>query len=180
MQIAKLLREEKVLNPTAYKRREGINTPSPETADPYRWNTNTVVRILERREYTGCTVNFKTYTNSIWDKKQRKAPPRSKRFFTTPIRRSLSRKSLIRCRRSASSVIAGRKRARAACFPAWYTVPTVEQECATARPATLRNDRITSYARTTAATQGVVRRTSFGRLFWKNWCGCTCRALSPM
>ena len=34
MQIAKLLQEEKVLNPTAYKKREGIKTPSPETADP--------------------------------------------------------------------------------------------------------------------------------------------------
>ena len=52
----------------------GIKTPSPETADPYHWNTNTVVHILERREYTGCTVNFKTYTNSIWDKKQRETP----------------------------------------------------------------------------------------------------------
>ena len=71
MQIAKLLQEEKVLNPTAYKRRAGIKTPSPEPDDPYHWNINTVVHILERREYTGCTVNFKTYTNSIWDKKQR-------------------------------------------------------------------------------------------------------------
>ena len=58
-----------MLNPTAYKRRAGIKTPSPETSNPYHWNTNTVVHILERREYTGCTVNFKTYTNSIWDKK---------------------------------------------------------------------------------------------------------------
>ena len=74
MQIAKLLQEEKVLNPTAYKRRAGIKTPSPETDDPYHCNTNTVVHILERREYTGCTVNFKTYTNSIWDKKQRETP----------------------------------------------------------------------------------------------------------
>ena len=81
MQIAKLLQEEKVLNPTAYKKREGIKTPSPETADPYHWNTNTVVHILERREYTGCTVNFKTYTNSIWDKKQRETPVEKQAVF---------------------------------------------------------------------------------------------------
>ena len=81
MQIAKLLQEEKVLNPTAYKKREGIKTPSPETADPYHWNTNTVVHILERREYTGCTVNFKTYTNSIWDKKQRENPMENRKIF---------------------------------------------------------------------------------------------------
>ena len=81
MQIAKLLQEEKVLNPTSYKKREGIKTPSPETADPYHWNTNTVVHILERREYTGCTVNFKTYTNSIWDKKQRDNPLEKQAIF---------------------------------------------------------------------------------------------------
>ena len=81
MQIAKLLQEEKVLNPTAYKKREDIKTPSPETADPYHWNTNTVVHILERREYTGCTVNFKTYTNSIWDKKQRGTPIEKQAVF---------------------------------------------------------------------------------------------------
>ena len=81
MQIAKLLQGEKVLNPTSYKRREGIKSPSPETADPYHWNTNTVVHILERREYTGCTVNFKTYTNSIWDKKQRETPIEKQAVF---------------------------------------------------------------------------------------------------
>ena len=81
MQIAKLLQAEKVLNPTSYKRREGIKSPSPETADPYHWNTNTVVHILERREYIGCTVNFKTYTNSIWDKKQRETPIEKQAVF---------------------------------------------------------------------------------------------------
>ncbi len=81
MQIAKLLQAEKVLNPTSYKRREGIKSPSPETADTYHWNTNTVVHILERREYTGCTVNFKTYTNSIWDKKQRETPIEKQAVF---------------------------------------------------------------------------------------------------
>ncbi len=81
MRIAKLLQAEQVLNPTAYKRRAGISTPSPETADPYHWDPNTVVHILERREYTGCTVNFKTYTNSIWDKKQRETPIEKQAVF---------------------------------------------------------------------------------------------------
>ena len=89
MQIAKLLQAEQVLNPTAYKRREGINTPSPETADPYHWNPNTVVHILERREYTGCTVNFKTYTNSIWDKKQRETPIEKQAVFYNTHKSSL-------------------------------------------------------------------------------------------
>ena len=81
MQIAKQLRAEKILTPTAYKSREGIKSPSPEPADPYQWNTNTVVHILERMEYTGCTVNFKTYTNSIWDKKQRRNAEENRVIF---------------------------------------------------------------------------------------------------
>ena len=67
-------RRNRCSTPPPISAEQGIKTPSPETADPYHWNTNTVVHILERREYTGCTVNFKTYTNSIWDKKQRDTP----------------------------------------------------------------------------------------------------------
>ena len=74
-QIAALLTAEKVLNPTAYHLKEGRNRPNRLSGEPYRWYSNTVVHILERREYTGCTVNFKTYTKSIWDKKQRKNDP---------------------------------------------------------------------------------------------------------
>ena len=72
-QIAKALAAEEVPNPSAYKNAHGLS-PRRFSSDPYHWNANTVVHILERREYTGCTVNFKTYTNSIWDKKQRDNP----------------------------------------------------------------------------------------------------------
>ena len=73
MQIAKALTAAKVPNPSAYKNAHGLS-PRSFSSDPYHWNANTVVHILERKEYTGCTVNFKTYTNSIWDKKQRDNP----------------------------------------------------------------------------------------------------------
>ena len=102
-----------------------------------------------------------------------KRPLTNRRFFTTPTRRSSSRKSLTRCRRSGSSVTAERKRARAVCFPAWFTVPTAERKCGTAPTITLRSGRITLYAPTTEATQEAVRLTSSGRLCWKIWSGCT-------
>ena len=81
MQIAKLLTEERIPNPTAYKLGQGQTPPNPLSADPCHWSTNTVVNILERREYTGCTVNFKTYTNSIWDKKRRDTPEEKQAVF---------------------------------------------------------------------------------------------------
>ncbi len=80
-QIAKVLTADKVLNPTAYHRREGLNTPQRPTDNPCKWHSSGVVAILERREYTGCTVNFKTYTNSIWDKKQRETPIEKQAVF---------------------------------------------------------------------------------------------------
>ena len=74
LQIAKQLREEKVLTPTAYMLKEGRKTSHAAPADPYHWDQKTVAGLLEHREYTGCTVNFKTYSNSIWDKKPHKNP----------------------------------------------------------------------------------------------------------
>ena len=80
-QIAALLEKEKVLNPTAYKQREGRKTPHQTPENEYRWHESTVAYILEYMEYTGCTVNFKTYTNSIWDKKQRDNPMENRKIF---------------------------------------------------------------------------------------------------
>ncbi len=52
-----------------------------EPENPYRWGESSVVNILERMEYIGATVNFKTYTNSIWDKKQRENPMENQKIF---------------------------------------------------------------------------------------------------
>lgn len=71
-----------MLTPAAYKKRQGRNTPNNEPESPFDWVDSSVVRILERREYTGCTVNFKTYTNSIWDKKQRENPLEKQAVFS--------------------------------------------------------------------------------------------------
>ncbi|MBR0462380.1 MAG: DUF4368 domain-containing protein [Erysipelotrichaceae bacterium] len=81
MQIAKQLTEEKVLTITAYTIKEGRKALAPAPEDPYHWDTTSVVGILETRDYTGCTVNFKTYTNSIWDKKTRENPVEKQSIF---------------------------------------------------------------------------------------------------
>ena len=80
-QIANQLKTDKVLTPSAYRALQGIKTPNKKPEDPCDWHSSTVVAILERREYTGCTVNFKTYTNSIWDKKQRDNPLEKQAIF---------------------------------------------------------------------------------------------------
>ena len=80
-QIAEQLEREKILTPTAYKTKQGVKTPHTEPENPYRWHESTIVNILESKEYIGATVNFKTYTNSIWDKKQRENPEENQKIF---------------------------------------------------------------------------------------------------
>lgn len=78
MQIAKLLTAQHVLTVKAhYAQRDG--RPLPEK--PYQWSPKSVAGILERPEYTGCTVNFKTYSKSHKLKKRLHNVPENQRFF---------------------------------------------------------------------------------------------------
>ena len=56
-QIARILEEKQILTTRVlYAKRKG--KPLPER--PYHWGNQSIVAILERQEYTGCTCNFKT------------------------------------------------------------------------------------------------------------------------
>ena len=68
-QIAKWLQQSNVLNPTAYAHEKGLPVCNAPTANPYKWTNETVSRILERVEYLGHTVNFKTSKPSFKDRK---------------------------------------------------------------------------------------------------------------
>lgn len=78
MQIAKILTADKVLTVTAYNARQKGWTMAENL---YQWCSKSVVGILERREYTGCTVNFKTYTKSLKFKKRMENPKENQRIF---------------------------------------------------------------------------------------------------
>lgn len=78
MQIAKLLTAEHILTVKAhYAQRAG--KPLPEK--PYHWDPKSVAGILERPEYAGCTVNFKTYSKSHKLKKRLYNVPENQRIF---------------------------------------------------------------------------------------------------
>ena len=78
MQIAKILTADKVLTVTAYNAKQK-GQAMPE--DLYQWCSKSVAGILERQEYTGCTVNFKTYTKSLKFKKRMENPKENQRIF---------------------------------------------------------------------------------------------------
>ena len=68
-QIAKWMCKHEILCPSAYWRSKGINTPTKPPKNPYQWTTETVSVMLERVEYLGHTVNFKTTKQSYKSKK---------------------------------------------------------------------------------------------------------------
>lgn len=73
-QIANKLKEEKVLIPSAYLAQfnEGVNK-SKTFKNPCGWGSSTICNILDKREYLGHTVNFKTRKH-FKDKKSHYVP----------------------------------------------------------------------------------------------------------
>jgi DNA invertase Pin-like site-specific DNA recombinase len=70
LQIAKRLESEKIVTPTEYYYRIGKKAANKRPANPYKWEQKTVAHILENKQYTGCTVNFKTAFVSFKVKKK--------------------------------------------------------------------------------------------------------------
>lgn len=73
-QIASKLKEEKILIPSAYlaQHGEGVNK-SKTFKDVYGWGSSTICNLLEKREYLGHTINFKTRKH-FKDKKSHYVP----------------------------------------------------------------------------------------------------------
>uniref|UniRef100_UPI003F8132AC recombinase family protein n=1 Tax=Ruminococcus bromii TaxID=40518 RepID=UPI003F8132AC len=81
-QIATMLSEKMILTPTAYAVSKGYKKPLKQhTAGPYSWNSTTVIKILNLREYCGDVINFKTYSISYKSKKRFKNDPEDMMIF---------------------------------------------------------------------------------------------------
>ena len=79
--IAKKLKDTKVECPTVHWMKMGRNAPANTSDDPYGWVPDTVSGILEKQEYLGHTVNFKTRRLSYKSKKKLENPPDKWKIF---------------------------------------------------------------------------------------------------
>lgn len=79
-QIAKSLKADKVMTPTEYWSSIGRKC-SNLTATPYNWCSATVSDILDKQEYCGDTVNFRTYRKSFKMKKKLDNPKEKWKVF---------------------------------------------------------------------------------------------------
>ena len=81
LQIARMLKEQHIKTPSEYAIATGksCNHQKPEIEND--WKERTVAAILERLEYTGCTVNFRTTTRSFKDHRAIKFPKEKWKIF---------------------------------------------------------------------------------------------------
>ena len=78
-EIARILRERKILTPSEYNL--SISTNSTNQDYQYKWCGTTVAGILDRQEYIGDTVNFKSTTRSYKDKTRINLPKEDRKIF---------------------------------------------------------------------------------------------------
>lgn len=70
-QIADALSKYKILTPTNYWINKGVHRGAKKTSpDPYHWNPSAIISILDKQEYCGDVINFKTYSKSYKNKKR--------------------------------------------------------------------------------------------------------------
>ncbi len=145
-QIAHKLKEEKVECPTVHWMKLGRNAPAKTPDDPYGWVPDTVSGILEKQEYLGHTVNFKTHRLSYKSKKKLETPPINGRFSRTPLKRLLMKIPLPVCRNFARTNADLPEQAKPICSPVPLAVPIVVRNCTTAPAKALKPDKTTSFA----------------------------------
>ena len=80
-EIARILRERKILTPSEYNANIGRNSNANTQEYQYKWCGTTVAGILDRQEYIGDTVNFKCTTRSYKDKTRVKLPKEDRKVF---------------------------------------------------------------------------------------------------
>ena len=79
--IARMLTEQQILTPGTLEYRRSGSTRRYHPGYECKWATNTVVHLLENREYTGCLVNFKTEKPSYKLKHSIENPPEKQAVF---------------------------------------------------------------------------------------------------
>ena len=79
--IARMLTEQQIPTPGTLEYRRTGSTRRYHPGYECKWATNTVVHLLENREYTGCLVNFKTEKPSYKLKHSVENPPEKQAIF---------------------------------------------------------------------------------------------------
>ena len=128
--IARMLTEQEIPTPGTLEYRRTGSTRRYHPGYECKWATNTVVHILENREYMGCLVNFKTEKAVLQGQAQRrKSRLRNRSFSRTTMSLSSTPRHGSVCRNYASSASVRTAMMKWACSPACCSAPTAAASC---------------------------------------------------
>jgi len=80
-EIARILTADNIPTPREYFESQGVNIGARNPVVPGNWSGDAVAKILERQEYLGHTVNFRTYRKTFKNKKKLLNDPSEWKIF---------------------------------------------------------------------------------------------------
>ena len=156
-QIARILEQDEVLTAKALYAKQSENHPDPKKRKkmperPYHWIGQSVVGILERMEYTGCTCNFKTYSKSYKLKKRIPNAVEDMCIFPDTQEAIVSKAQWNRVQELRKTNAAPQKRNGKGYSPVCCSVPIAGTSCISPPARALTASKTTMYAPATKAT----------------------------
>ena len=157
--IARMLTEQQIPTPGTLEYRRTGSTRRYHPGYECKWATNTVVHLLENREYTGCLVNFKTEKPSYKVKHSVENPIEKQAIFPITMSRLSTRKHGSVCRSYASSENARTAMMKWGCSLVCCSAPTAAMCCISSGIRTRTASRTVISAAATRSVPVTVRHT---------------------
>lgn len=173
-QIAKKLKAEKVLKPTAYWYEKGIVKYNTPPSNPYVWTARTVGDILIKKEYLGHTVNFKTYKKSYKSKKTLYNSEENQMIFENTHEPIIDLDTWERVQELERTNADLQRQVKPICFRDLRIAPIADKRCIIAQQITLKADKTILYAQPLAKVRTNVQRISSEPLPLKKVCCSIC------
>ena len=165
-QISRILERDQVLTTKAlYASRKGKPLPK----NPYGWKGQSIVGILERQEYTGCTCNFKTYSKSY--KLKKRIPNAPEDMFIVPDTQEaiVSHAQWDRVQELRKNKRRPAKAERQGLFSGCCIARTAAASSTLPPARALRASRITTFAPNIRVGVAIVRRIISARMCCGSW-----------
>ena len=146
----------------------GRNAPANTPDDPYAWAPRTITGILEKQEYLGHMVNFKTRKLSYKSKKKLENPPDQWKIFENTHEAIIDEDTFARVQELRKTNADPPEQTRPICSLASSAVLIAVRNCATVPARVLKPDKITSYVPLPVKrARRYATLTSSVRWYWK-------------
>ena len=160
-QIARKLHSDGVMTPSEYLHSVGVNCPTKPPAYPHNWCSATVADILDRQEYTGDTVNFRSFSQSFKQKKRLDKPQEEWKIFPDTHPAIVDREIFA----LVQELRQHRRRPTKS-----FTALTAARSCITVVPTTISGSKPTFSVPAIVKIPAFVPLIIFGSVLWNSWC----------